>query len=256
MHAMPQHDPLGKYLAGSIGLHAGIAALLVSSGFWRLSNSNWGADHSSTGSVGVTMVRTIPIPRREAPENPLANDTESNVPQAPAPVKLAPQVKAPEPAAIPIPDKIQRRISPKMQSQSAYRPPAQEYKANQVYSQALQAMSSQMYGTQGSAGIDIGAASVLGSKYGAYASVMRDLISGKWNRAGLNALPTQKAAVTFTIARSGAVSNVKISQASGNLLLDNSALRAVQDANPLPPLPPTFPGNEVTVELFFQLQQR
>ena len=41
------------------------------------------------------MVKTIPIPRREGPVNPLANDTTSIVPQAPAPVKLQKQVKAP-----------------------------------------------------------------------------------------------------------------------------------------------------------------
>jgi TonB family protein len=51
------------------------------------------------------------------------------------------------------------------------------------------------------------------------------------------------------------VSNVQISQPSGDYLLDTSAKRAVLDANPLPSLPPEFPRNEATVELFFQLRQ-
>ncbi len=95
-------DPLGKYFAGSIGVHIALAGLIVLTGLWKISKTNWGSEHASTGSVGVTMVSTIPIPHKEAPENPLANDSTSNVPQAPAPVKQQQQVKAPDPKAIEI----------------------------------------------------------------------------------------------------------------------------------------------------------
>ena len=74
---MPQPDPLGKYFAGSLGLHAAIVGVVVLSGMWKFSKKTWGAEHASTGSVGVTMVNSIPIPRRDAPENPLANDSDS-----------------------------------------------------------------------------------------------------------------------------------------------------------------------------------
>lgn len=254
MHTMPQPDPLGKYFAGSVGLHVAVAGLLVLSGLWRFSQNNWGSEHASSGSVGATMVRTIPIPHEQAPDNPLANDTTSNVPQAPAPVKTAPQVKTPEPKAIEIPDKIKRKVSPKMQSQSVFRP-AQQYNANQVYSQAPQAASSKMYGVQGSSGIDIGPASVLGYRCGAYVNLLRTAIASKWNTSDVRALPTQKTAVTFTLAQNGSTSNVKISQRSGNLLLDTSAERAVLDASPLPPLTAPCDRTEATVELWFQLNK-
>lgn len=251
---MPQPDPLGKYFAGSIGLHVAVAGLVVLSGLWKFSN-NWGAEHVSTGSIGVTMVNSIPIPRNEAPENLLANHSDSDVPQAPAPVKAAPQVKAPEPKAIPIPEKIQRKLSPKVQSASAYRPPVQEYRANQVYSQTPQAISSKTYGIQGAAGIDIGPTSVLGFRFGAYVDVMRGKIAGKWNTADVRALATQRAGITFTIARNGSISDVKVSHPSGSFDLDTSAHRAVLDANPLPPLPAGFDKSEATVELWFQMKQ-
>ena len=123
---MPQPDPLGKYFAGSLGMHAALIGLVVLSGVSGRfqANNNWGSEHASSGSVGVTMVKTIPIPHKEAPENPLANDTESNVPQAPVPVKLAlpQQVKAPDPKAIEIPDKVQRKVSPKQQSRQRVSP--------------------------------------------------------------------------------------------------------------------------------------
>src|SRR5947209_8527360 len=100
MHTMPQHDPLGRFFAGSLGLHIGVMGLVVLSGLWKFSGSTWGSEHASTGSVGITMVSSIPIPHEQAPENPLANDSTSNIPQAPAPVKQQVQVKAPDPKAI------------------------------------------------------------------------------------------------------------------------------------------------------------
>jgi TonB family protein len=253
MHTMHQHDPLGKYFAGSLGVHAVIMAALIVSGVWKFTKNTWGAEHASTGSIGATMVKTIPIPHQEAPDNPLANDSTSVVPQAPAPVKLAPQVKAPEPKAIAIPDKI-RKVSPREQSRTAFRPPSAEYRPNQVYSHTPQAVSSKEYGIQGSNGIDMGAASTLGFQFGAYVTQMNNAISSKWNRAAVHASPAQRAAITFTIARSGAVSGVKLSTPSGSYDLDISAQRAVLDAT-LPPLPREFSKSEATVELWFQLKQ-
>jgi protein TonB len=254
MHTMPQPDPIGKYFAGSVGVHAAVIALAVLSGAWKFTKNTWGSQQLSTGSVGISIVKTIPLPRKEAPENPLANDTDSDTPQAPAPVKMKAQVEAPDPKAIPIPEKIQRKVSPKQQSASNYRPKAEEYRPNQVYSQTPQATSSKLYGMQGTQGIDVGPASVLGDKCGAYADVMRNLIAGKWNRADVNASPSQVAAITFTIAKNGSLSDVKISHPSGSFLLDSSAQRAVLESNPLPALTAPCDRNEATVELRFQLQ--
>ena len=138
-------------------------------------------------------------------------------------------------------------------ARTTYRPPV-EYKPNQVYSTTPQAANTPMYGTQGAGGIDLGPASVLGSRFGAYVDLMRDRISQHWNTADVRALPTQKCAVSFTIARNGMVTNVQVSQPSGSYLLDTSARRAILDANPLPALPREFTQNEATVELWFQLK--
>jgi protein TonB len=71
--------------------------------------------------------------------------------------------------------------------------------------------------------------------------------------AGSPATPT--VIVTFDILRDGSVRNSQIAQRSGNATLDNSALRAVMDAAPFPPLPPEYDRNEANVELHFQLKQ-
>lgn len=250
-------DPMGKAFAGSLLTHAAVAALIAASGFWHFAKNNFGSPNTSTGTVGVDIVKTIPIPRREGPVNPLANDTKSTVPEAPAPeIKLQKQVKEQPKDAIAIPDKIEKpkKLSPKQQVTSLFRPPEQ-YKSNQVYSTVPQAANSPMFGMQGSNGIDVGQESILGSRFGAYANLMRDRIAQHWNRSGLHSLPTQTCTITFSIARDGTVGNVQVSQPSGDYLLDTSAKRAVLDANPLPALPQQFPRNEAEVELSFQLRQ-
>jgi protein TonB len=246
--------PTGKAFAGSLITHGIVVGLVLTSGLFSLSKNNFGSQHASTGSVGVDLVKSIPMPRREGPVNPLANDSTSVVPVAPTPPKPVKQTKVEPDKAIPIPDKDKRKISPKQQLEALYRPP-EPYKNNQVFSRTPQAANSPMFGIKGSAGIDIGPASVLGDRFGAYVDLMTDRIAQHWNRAGVNSSPAQKCHITFTIARNGTVSNVQVSAPSGNYLLDTSAKRAVLDASPLPPLPAQFERNEATVDLSFQLKQ-
>jgi protein TonB len=250
-----QSDPIQKAFAGSLVTHSVLIGLVIFSGVLHLT-TNFGEKAASSGSVGVTMVKTIPMPRREAPPNPLANDSESKIPEAPAPTKLRTQVIEPPKNAIPIPEKIlkKKKPSPAPQSSNPFRPPA-DYKPNQIASHTPQAASSPLYGMKGANGIDVGQASVLGNRFGGYVDLMRDRISQHWLRADIRATPQQKCMVSFSIARDGTVSDVRITQPSGNYLLDNSAKRAVLDATPLPPLPREFTGSQATVELGFQMPQ-
>jgi periplasmic protein TonB len=249
-------DPMGKSFTGSLLAHGLIVALVMTTGLFSFSRSHFGDPNPSSGSVGVDMVKTIPIPRKEGPTNPLANDSTSVVPQEPAPVKYQKQVKAEPEKAIEIPDKTPKpkKLSPAKQVREVFKPP-EPYKNNQVFSNTPQAANSPMYGMQGAGGIDVGKASVLGDRYGAYASLIRDRIGQHWNRANLHSSPAQVCTVTFTIQRTGSVTNVQISHPSGDYLLDTSAQRAILDSNPLPSLPTDFPRSEATVELNFQLKQ-
>ena len=245
-------NTLGRPFAFSLATHAMMAGLLVFSGINLI--KPFGELKSSSGSVGVGIVQSIPIPRNEGRLNPLANDTKSIVPQDPTPVKLSKQVAVPEPDAVALPGKApKRKPSPKPVSKALFK--AEEYRANQVYAATPQAANSPKFGTQGSGGIDIGPSSVLGTRFGAYVDLMRSRISGKWNTADVRTTPQQKCSVTFTIARDGGVTDVQIGQASGNYLLDNSARRAVMDANPLPALPAGYDRSTATVELWFQVKQ-
>lgn len=244
---------LGRPLVQSVLVHVAAVGVFTVSGMFSLSRDHWGSEHASSGSVGVDLVRSIPIPRNEGPVNHLANDSKSITPEAPAEPKAKPAAKAPDPNAIEIPDKQAKKTAPKQVATNLIRP--REYQPNQVYTRTPQAASSSMFGMQGAGGIDIGPASVLGSRFGAYADLMRQRIAQKWNTADVHASPSARVAVSFTIARNGSVAKVEIRHPSGDYLLDTSAKRAILDANPLPELPREFERGEATVELWFQLKK-
>ena len=113
-----------------------------------------------------------------------------------------------------------------------------------------------MFQKQGTRGVGMGENSVLGTRFGAYADRIIQLVSEKWQTNGLGAQRAAPAViVTFDIQRDGSVRNVQIAQRSGIGTLDVSAQRAVIDAAPFPPLPPGYDKNEASVELRFQLQR-
>jgi TonB family protein len=201
--------------------------------------------------VAVTAVKTIPLPAKQGHINPVANDTESVVPQEP--LKLEKQ-RAPAPPppekAVEIPREKPPKVLPK--PSVLYRP-RDEYKPNQVFSKTPEALKSPQIGLSGGGGVGIGPNSVFGYQFGAYAQQIRDLISQKWNRAGVTASPEAQAVVSVIIERNGAVRVVGV-QRSGSYTLDTSAQRAIDDANPLPPLPAGFPRSEANVDLVFQLR--
>jgi protein TonB len=113
-----------------------------------------------------------------------------------------------------------------------------------------------MFQKQGANGVGMEGNSVLGTRFGAYADRVIQLVSEKWQTNGLGALHTAPLViVTFDIQRDGSVRNVQIAQRSGNGTLDVSAQRAVIDAAPFPPLPAGYDKNEASVELRFQLKR-
>ena len=112
-----------------------------------------------------------------------------------------------------------------------------------------------MFEKPGSGGVGVGPNSAFGNQFGAYADLVVRRVTDKWQTSGLAGMHLPMAVVTFDIQRDGSVKNPQISQRSGNSTLDYSALRAVMDAGPFPPLPPNYSGSSTSVELRFQLQR-
>lgn len=249
---LDERDSLGGPFVQSVLLHAAVAgALIVSSIQFQHSRQVWGSTNTGAGSaVSINSVKTIPLPSRAGQVNPVANDTESQVPQAPK-VEPKKQVKVEE-DAIPLKSRNARK-QPKPEASQKWRPKL--IPENQVFSRLAPAAVSPMFQKPGAGGVGVGPNSAFGNQFGAYASLVVQRVTDKWQTTGLAGMHLPTVVVTFDILRDGSVRNGKIAQSSGNTNLDYSALRAVTDAAPFPPLPSNYSGSSTTVELQFQLQR-
>lgn len=252
---LDQQDSLRGPLMQSVLLHGAlIGAFVAASISYEHSHLNFGSTQTSAGSaVAVTAVKSIPLPARNAHVNPVANNTDSQV-QQPEKVQPKKQVKAPEEKAIPL-FKSRRVVKAQPRQQSLQRFHYEEPKDNQVFSRQAPAAASPMFQKPGTGGVGVGPNSAFGTQFGGYATLVIQRVTDKWLTNGLAGLNLPIVVVTFDIMRDGSVRNAKIAQRSGNTNLDYSALRAVNDAAPFPPLPPNYSGNSASVELQFQLQQ-
>jgi protein TonB len=251
---LDQRDPLRGPFIASVLVHGGVVALLVFSWFWmNRARETLGEIHPAGGpAYAVSPVHSIPIPRREAPLNPVANDSQSPVPTAPAKQEVQKQQPTAPKDAFDIPEKIKKQAR-RPQKQQQYTPPAPP---NQVYSRTPQAVSSPMYNAQsGSGQVGIGPNSLLGNRLGYYAELIRQRIAQNWQTNGLDARSERTPAiVNFYIMRDGSVKSPQIVQSSGNPSIDDSALRAVYASSPLPPLPPQVAENSISAQFTFNLR--
>src|SRR5438270_4995711 len=185
----------------------------------------WGDTKTQAGdAVRVNAVKTIPLPSRVGHVNPVANDTESQVPQPPK-VEPKKQLRAPESEAIPMKSRVVPQ-QPRPQAEQKFRD--RPLTLNQVTSSIPPAAVSPIFEKPGSGGVGIGPNSVFGNRFGAYADLVIKRVTEKWQTSGLSNLHTAPMViVTFDILRDGSVRNPLIAQHSGNSTLDYSALRAV-----------------------------
>src|SRR5262249_27911229 len=256
--AFDQREPLGKPFLGSLALHAGVAALLAAGTFISgRTPERWGDKESLGGSTVINPVARIPMVARSGPVNSVANDTESQVPQAPPKPKAAVREKAPEPDAIPLRSKTaSKRPSPDTASTQRYRP-NMETKPNQLYGTTGQAMVSPMMGQTGSGGVGLGTGSPLGDRFGAYAALLRQLIGQKWRTQDVDARihTAPPVIMTFTIFRDGTIRDIRLKTSSGNAALDRSAERALYDVGKVEPLPAAYERDKAEIEFWFELKR-
>ncbi len=251
---LDERDPLAAPFIGSVLFHGSIVLLLFVGWFWmNRAREVLGDAHPAGGpAYAVSSVSKIPIPPRDAPPNPIAADTKSTLPTAPAKENVEKRPPLPDRNAVEIPDKIRKQAAQPLHQQQ-YRQPAP---MNQVYSRNQTAVSSPLYGGQtGSGQVGIGPNSPLGTRLGWYAEIVRQRIAQQWMTNGLDGRSqSSPAMVSFTITRSGEVRDVRVIQSSGNPNIDNTAARAVYQASPLPALPPQITDSSITAQFTFNLR--
>jgi protein TonB len=255
---LDQPESLKKPLVGSLVLHASVFAAAVALSLTSGRREFWGSNTPGGGSAMIVNITPqVPLPANSGAINPVANDTHSEVPE-PKPDKVQrTKVQEPEPDAIPIKSRTApKKPSPKASSINKYRAQQMD-RPNQLYSAEGQKLVSPMYGLPGSGGIGVGTGSPFGNRFGYYVDILRQRVAQRWRASDVDprirSLPP--AIVTFTIRRDGAISGVRVAQTSGNVALDLSARRAIEDAAPFPPLPAAYDKNDVSIEFWFELKR-
>jgi TonB family protein len=82
-----------------------------------------------------------------------------------------------------------------------------------------------------------------------YLRVIQLKIGERWSPESVTS--GQRTVVLFEIQRNGQILEPVIEQSSGNALFDQSAIRAVTQASPFPPLPSEYAGTTLRVFLAF-----
>ena len=255
---LDEREPFSKPLLGSVALHASVAALLVAGSLIKgRAPENWGDIESAGGSTVVSPVSRIPLIARSGDINPVANDTESQVPQAPPQPKPIVKTKEPEPDAIPIKGRDTKKKTPRAPANTERYRPYTEPKANQVYSTTGSAMVSPMIGTPGSGGVGVGKGTPLGDRFGAYAALLQQRIAQNWNTQDVDArIKTAPPVImNFTILRDGTIRDIRVKTSSGNVALDRSAERALYAVGTVEPLPAGYDRDQAVIEFWFELKR-
>ncbi|HKC14276.1 MAG TPA: energy transducer TonB, partial [Vicinamibacteria bacterium] len=84
-----------------------------------------------------------------------------------------------------------------------------------------------------------------------YLAAVQQKIWMIWNQQ-IKAGMTQPATVSFTIQADGTVTDIRVIQTSGALLLDLAAQRAIASASPFGPIPKDYGTERITIEGIFK----
>ncbi len=253
---MDDQDNLRGGLARSVLFHAALLGGLTLYGYLSGIVDPFGAPDAGMPAIGVNTVVEIPLPSR-GPKNPVAEDTESDVPQEVAKEEPKPQPKVQEPE----PDDAVSLLPPDRSKKQPLVPKSrlktfEEIAQNQVTSKSPQAMSSPMMALKGGNQINVGGDTTLGNQFPAYAAQIKEITRSKWRVQDVDRSVTSAPLVTiqFILMKDGRATNIRIIRRSGVPTLDLSVQNAVEESV-YPPLPPGFTKDSVPVEFTFELKR-
>jgi TonB family protein len=252
MGALDAPDRVQKYFLIAGGLHLAVVGGMFASKWFAGHTEMMGDPNAGGSSVGIEVASSIPIPH-QGKVNPVANDTQSQVPQETKPVEKVKQEKVSK-DAVALKSKTEK---PKPVQQASARR-LKSFDANedtQIRNQTGRQANSELYSVAGSGQIGTGEHTTLGTRFGAYAKQIRELTAQKWRTNDVSTPRAPVVIATFDLMRDGTAKNVRLLQSSGISALDNSVKRAIFDASPYPPIPPGFDKDHAQVEFSFELKR-
>jgi protein TonB len=256
--ANPDDLSLRSYLTYSIVFHALLAVAVLSASYLERRGNSWGGVGGSLGGAKVSLVSSagIPMPKEAVvPESKAVDPTKGLYKEEPP--------KPPEPKTdatkIPKFDK-EKRLPPSPKSRtfdSKTPPPDNAVPYGKGGNPDLPTGYSQTPG--GSAGVAVQGAGGgdFGSRYPWYVDAVRNRIRQAWDQTTIDpavrAARRAHAVVNFRINADGSISNIRLSQTSGNASVDYSAQRALQSLGSVNRLPNDYIGSYVDVTFDFDL---
>jgi len=255
---------LKRFLIYSGILHGLLVLSIVLSIYVKFPGEEWGGIGGQEGSVDVKLTGAapgIPLPPTRSVDESKTADPSNDL-----------FAEQPTPKPIPVPDRQPTKPADKIAPfKNEPLPPTKRSKTdkpkeppppNAVLGHGAPPKMPTNYSTQPTGG-GAGPVSVQGqgagefaSRYAWYIEAVRRRISQNWVQSsidpGVRAAHTAHAVMTFTINRDGSIRNVKLSQSSGNLSMDNSAVRALTGIQ-FGPLPNDYAGAYVDVTFDFDL---
>jgi periplasmic protein TonB len=245
-------------LLASGAAHAALSALVLTWGMLHFGHGSWGNswEHGSTARVqAVASLPGVPLPTpmRVTP-NTVANENPGLYQTVPPPAPPVPEIAEQIPKfKDTVKPEESKRINKRIQKQELTPPP----NAVPFGEGGHPAVSYNQFQTAaGEAGISFGEGN-FGDRYGWYVDAMRSRISGNWLLSTIspNLMSAPRVYASFDIQRDGTISNIRLTQSSGNQEVDRSTLRAIQASNPLGPLPSDYSGSKVSVNFYFDFRR-
>src|SRR5579864_2546607 len=255
---LDQRESLRGPFTGALTLHVAVIGGLVAFTLVSGHRDPFGDPNAGGAAVGVEVTKTIPLPH-SGPENPVAHDTQSQVPQEPAKQERVKKEPPPPKDAIPLKSRTAKQLRAKVeQPQPHHFKSFDELDPNKIKSQQAPAVSSPMFSEMPGAGrVGTGANTTLGTRFGEYSARIQQLVTQHWRTGDVDAAirAAPQVVVNFEIQRDGTISAPRIVQSSGISTLDFSVRRAILEASPFPPLPQAFERNSATFEIVFELKR-
>jgi protein TonB len=252
---LDQPEPLNRAFLAALTLHVTLLAGMGIYGWVSSHHESFGAPDAGGGAIGIEAVKSIPL-LHSGSQNPVANDTESQVPQQPAkPLEREKEEKA-SPNAVAL--KMKKRLPAYVASERQKFRPFNQIDQNQVFAKQAPQVSNPLFSAMpGSGRIGTGANTTLGTRFAGYAQQIQQLVAQKWHTNDVDARVQTAPVViaSFDLLRDGRISNLRVVQPSGISALDYSAQRAILEASPFPPIPPGFERDSAKIEFTFELKR-
>jgi protein TonB len=256
--ANPDDFNLRSYLTYSLVLHALLMVAVLSASFLERRGETWGGVGGNLGGTKVNLVPAagIPMPKEAMVTESKAVDPTKGLhkeepPKPPEPKTDATKIpKFTKEKPLP-PSRPSRTLENKTPAPDNAVPYGKGGNPDLPTGYSQNPGASAGVATMGQGGGDFG------SRYPWYVDAVRNRVRQAWDQSTIDpavrAAHRAHAVVTFRINANGSVSNIRLSQSSGNSSMDYSALRALQNIDSFRALPNDYIGSYVDVTFDFDL---